>query len=156
MEKNLCVCRRMKLPGKGRRHGQETSRRKSDRYLTVCSFFLLQSAISEELEKEAAHEHVCVLWKPASLQGSDHTPSLVTKKGVSWLFLTWQETRRQKSTLTLGNHWFSMNAVKICNGHIHYLLFCPALTVCGLCLSSPLCLSVALVLPPSFPTPAHT
>ena len=38
-----------------------SQRRSCDRELTVCSLFSLEPVASEELEEEAAHDHVCVL-----------------------------------------------------------------------------------------------
>ena len=67
--KCLCVCRRMKLPGKGIR-GEKVRGRSCDRYLTVCGLFWLWLVTNEGLE-EVAHDDVFMLWKPALLHSSE-------------------------------------------------------------------------------------
>ena len=39
--------------------------------MTICNLFWLGPVANEELEEEVSHDHVCVIWKPVSLQRSE-------------------------------------------------------------------------------------
>ena len=45
-----------------------SQRKGCDRSVAVCSQFWLGLVTSEKLEEELEHDHVCMLWKPVSLQ----------------------------------------------------------------------------------------